>query len=84
MTYTFLTRRLAILTASAGLAAAGALLPSNAFAAPATAPTSTISTMAPSHDGHHHHDYDWGYCYYSWDYCYSYHHHHHHHHNHWH
>ncbi|WP_405769600.1 hypothetical protein OG539_33750 [Actinacidiphila glaucinigra] len=41
------TRRLAILTASAALAAGGALIPTTAFAAPASAQTSAVSTQAP-------------------------------------
>ncbi|WP_405491826.1 hypothetical protein [Streptomyces sp. NBC_00096] len=85
------TPRLAVLTASAALAAAGVLLPSNAFAAQAAPQANTITAMAPSHDGHGDHGYDWRYCYdrhhgWSWDwnwewgwgYCYNQHHHQHH------
>ncbi|WUD72010.1 hypothetical protein OG937_10025 [Streptomyces sp. NBC_00510] len=41
------SRRLAIFTASAALAAGGALIPTTAFAAPASAQTSAVSTQAP-------------------------------------
>lgn len=44
-------RRLAVLTASAALAAAGALLPSTAFAAPATQHATTVTAVSPAHDG---------------------------------
>ncbi|MFB6958925.1 hypothetical protein ACFCYB_18320 [Streptomyces sp. NPDC056309] len=42
------TRRLAILTASAALAAGGALIPTAAFAAPAQ--TSAVATQAPQQE----------------------------------
>ncbi|MET9854725.1 hypothetical protein ABZY57_17485 [Streptomyces sp. NPDC006450] len=45
------TRRLAVLTATAALAAAGGLLPSSAFAAPATPHADTVTAAAPGHDG---------------------------------
>ncbi|MFE0630816.1 hypothetical protein ACFW3D_28130 [Streptomyces sp. NPDC058864] len=41
------TRRFAILTASAALAAGGALIPTTAFAAPASAQAGAVSTQAP-------------------------------------
>ncbi|MFD4977112.1 hypothetical protein [Streptomyces sp. NPDC058424] len=44
------TRRLAILTASAALAAGGALIPTAAFAAPAPAQTSAVVTQVPQQE----------------------------------
>ncbi|MGI5253601.1 hypothetical protein [Actinacidiphila glaucinigra] len=41
------SRRLAILTASAALAAGGALIPTTAFAAPASAQAGAVSTRVP-------------------------------------
>lgn len=85
MTHRCRTERLAVLTASGALAAAGALLPANAFAAP-TAPHSGTATavgaMAPDHDRHGDHGNDWGNCYvyHGWKICPVHHHHHHHHH----
>ncbi|MFI2301164.1 hypothetical protein ACH5AL_20290 [Actinacidiphila glaucinigra] len=47
MPRTLRTRRLAILTASAALAAGGALIPTTAFAAPASAQAGAVSTQVP-------------------------------------
>ncbi|GED90119.1 hypothetical protein [Streptomyces sp. 6-11-2] len=48
MARTLRTRRLAVLTASAALAAGGALIPTAAFAAPAQ--TSAVATQAPQQE----------------------------------
>ncbi|MFD7279180.1 hypothetical protein ACFV80_19585 [Streptomyces sp. NPDC059862] len=52
MTRTSRTQRLVMLAASTGLAAGGALLPTSAFAAPATPHTGTTTMIAAGHDGH--------------------------------
>ncbi|MFI8182500.1 hypothetical protein ACIF70_18560 [Actinacidiphila glaucinigra] len=66
------TRRLAILTASAALAAGGALIPTTAFAAPASAQTSAVSTQAPHQEtrtaGHGGDGDCWEYDYGYWEY----------------
>ncbi|WP_329184577.1 hypothetical protein [Actinacidiphila glaucinigra] len=47
MPRTLRTRRLAILTASAALAAGGALIPTTALAAPASAQAGAVSSQVP-------------------------------------
>ncbi|MFD7028988.1 hypothetical protein ACFWAR_13245 [Streptomyces sp. NPDC059917] len=82
MTRTSRKQRFAVLTAATALAAAGALLPSTAFAAPTAAHTDSTTAMAPSHNDHGY-CYDW---YWNWDwgwyYCYGQNHHRHHHNHH--
>ncbi|MFE3416433.1 hypothetical protein ACFXMT_51425 [Streptomyces mirabilis] len=52
MTRTSRTQRLVMLAASTALAAGGALIPSSAFAAPATPHTGPVAAVTASHQGH--------------------------------